>query len=488
MSGWREVLACDLRSLALMRVGLGLALLVDLAQRLPGLRAHYTDAGLLPRALLSGPEGMVPSLYLLGGSSAWAGALFALAALAAVGLALGYRTRWMAFVSWLLLVSLHARHPALAASADRLLAVLLLLAWFAPCAARYSVDAALAAALPPATDRSPASAVLSVQVTAAFFVSGLAAAVAGPLPAWGYAAMAASLLLVCPWRASVARLAAMLVLGLAAVAASGPGALGWLAPAVALAALLPGAVWPVLQRWLAARASPRQPGVLHIYYDRDCGFCFKTCLLLRTFLVLGEVPITPAQSVPAVHRLMQERNTWVVYDHDGSAFIRWHAVLLLVRRSPLFWPLGRLAAALGMGTWADGLYTLVAANRGRLSSLTRRLLALRALPGGSRAREIAIYVWAALAVLALVLDLAGAARTGEWQARAHPARGQAALAAALGLSQHWRLFDPAAPGGIVIGGPAACRPAHERGGLIVYTAPLDAPARQGRNACNPERS
>jgi hypothetical protein len=41
----------DLRGLALLRIGLGLVVLADLAQRSVMLTAHYTDQGVLPSSL-----------------------------------------------------------------------------------------------------------------------------------------------------------------------------------------------------------------------------------------------------------------------------------------------------------------------------------------------------------------------------------------------------------------------------------------------------
>ncbi len=44
--------AIDIRSLALMRICLGLLLLTDLISRSRTLVAHYTDQGILPRKVL----------------------------------------------------------------------------------------------------------------------------------------------------------------------------------------------------------------------------------------------------------------------------------------------------------------------------------------------------------------------------------------------------------------------------------------------------
>jgi hypothetical protein len=138
-----DVVALDLRSLALLRIGVGATLLIDLAQRLPDLRAHYTDFGILPRAQLGYYTARtVYTLHGLASPSVEAVALlFALAALFAVALLLGWHT-WLATLgSWLLLTSLQYRDPALAFGGDVMLRMLLFWGLFLPLGARWSLDA-----------------------------------------------------------------------------------------------------------------------------------------------------------------------------------------------------------------------------------------------------------------------------------------------------------------------------------------------------------
>lgn len=139
----RALLALDLRSLALLRIGVGALLLVDLAVRAGDLRAHYTDFGLLPRAEL-GLYSWRTVWNLHGLVSPWpaaVAALFALAALLAVALLLGWRTRAASFGSWLLLTSLQYRNPALVFGGDVMLRMLLFWGLFLPLGARWSLDA-----------------------------------------------------------------------------------------------------------------------------------------------------------------------------------------------------------------------------------------------------------------------------------------------------------------------------------------------------------
>ncbi len=75
---------------------------------IPNLRAFLTDDGILPRALQSGPSWGV---FALSGSPAAVTTIFALGVAATIAFTLGWRTRVMTGLVWLLFVSL--RHRAL---------------------------------------------------------------------------------------------------------------------------------------------------------------------------------------------------------------------------------------------------------------------------------------------------------------------------------------------------------------------------------------
>ncbi|MDZ5811162.1 HTTM domain-containing protein [Halorubrum sp. AD140] len=133
--------AVDLRALAAFRIGLGALLLADLARRSRSLTAFYTDDGVLPRQAFFSDYSTSHSLHALAGEP-WAVALlFAVAGAFALALLVGYRTRLVALVSWLLLLSLHARNPLVLNAGDDLLRMLLFWSLFLPIGARWSVDA-----------------------------------------------------------------------------------------------------------------------------------------------------------------------------------------------------------------------------------------------------------------------------------------------------------------------------------------------------------
>lgn len=144
-----EPLAIDVRSLAAFRIGIATMLLVDLACRAVDLADHYTDRGVFPRAArlalergedFAGENRYEWSLHMLNGQT-WAQAvLFLIAAVFALGMLAGYRTRLCTAASWLLLVSLHVRNPVVTDAGDTLLRTVMFWSMFVPLGAAASVD------------------------------------------------------------------------------------------------------------------------------------------------------------------------------------------------------------------------------------------------------------------------------------------------------------------------------------------------------------
>jgi len=133
----------DTRSLAAMRIALGLTLLIDLLHRAGSMAQFYTDQGVYPLAVYRATWSSYNelSLHALSGDLWLQQLLFVVAGLLAVAFILGYRTRLVGLLSLLLLFSLHARNPAVLNGGDRLLRVVLLVALTAPLGERWSVDA-----------------------------------------------------------------------------------------------------------------------------------------------------------------------------------------------------------------------------------------------------------------------------------------------------------------------------------------------------------
>jgi len=135
-----NMIALDLRALAMFRIGLGSLLILDLILRFQDLLPHYTDMGVLPLSLVP-PTSLLgtwiaPHLFV--SSPSLVGALFVLTGIAAIGLMIGFRTRWMVVICWLLLHSLHIRNPYINHAGDRVLILMLFWSFFLPLDRHYS--------------------------------------------------------------------------------------------------------------------------------------------------------------------------------------------------------------------------------------------------------------------------------------------------------------------------------------------------------------
>ena len=141
-----EVFGADLRSLATFRIVLAILVLVDLAIRSTDLAAHYSDQGILPRETLI-QDNYIFSVYsfslnMMNGQPAFQALIFVTAAVAAVAMLVGYRTRLATFIVWLLVLSIQFRNPLALNAGDILLHLLLFWSIFLPLGAIWSVDRA----------------------------------------------------------------------------------------------------------------------------------------------------------------------------------------------------------------------------------------------------------------------------------------------------------------------------------------------------------
>ncbi len=139
---FKELFGADLRSLALLRMAMAALVLMDLAERSMDIGAFYTDAGVLPRRALFEyfPEPARFSIHLISGVWQIQAILFLAAAIFAVALFAGYRTRSVSFLSWFFLVSLQVRNPLIYTLGDQMLRLMLFWGIFLPWGSRWSVD------------------------------------------------------------------------------------------------------------------------------------------------------------------------------------------------------------------------------------------------------------------------------------------------------------------------------------------------------------
>jgi hypothetical protein len=402
------VFGIDLRTLALFRLGLGLLIILDLINRASALNAHYTDWGLLPRDILI-REFRTPwrfSIHLLSGQFEFQVALFILAGVLAFSLAVGYRTRLVTILSWILLLSLQTRNPMVLQAGDTILRMLLFWGMFLPLGATYSVDSIFAPnqkPLPRSVKSISTFAVL-LQVAFVYWFSYLLK----DHPIWKqgeaiyyalsidhfvtpigltllqHPSMMKGLTYLTLWlealgpflvfmpfgtgafRFVIITLFCCFHLGLAATMELGLfpyiSIVGW-------SLFLPGAVWDRLSNLLQ---SSEQAGAT-IYYDNECEFCKRSSKLFKMVFFLLESRIRPAQEVPSIYAEMERNRSWILVDHNGHHHYGFDVWVYCCRISRILRPIYPLFKPEPIRYLGEHFYKAVSRNRGILSKVTSSL-------------------------------------------------------------------------------------------------------------------
>jgi len=424
LSRMKTVFSIDLRSLALMRILLAVLLLADLLLRIPTMQMFYTDAGVLPRTQwLAVNNQWYLSLHAASGALWWQILLFSLAAVFAIGLLIGYRTRLMNILSWILLASLLNRNEMVLQGGDILLVLMAFWGMFLPLGAKWSIDAALQPEnrLNPnqlrfAPDKaqlyfSVATIAVIFQVLFLYFFTALLKTGAPwrfpfeaahytleiqhfvtPIGSWFkeislllpvgaayviFVEFVGPLLVLLPFKWPITRIVGLLMLASLHVAFLLLLHIGLfpLIDFMSLTVLIPSIVWI----FLARRKLKAKSAQVTMYYDEDCGFCLKMCLILREFLLPETVKILPAQSYNDIYPIMERENSWVITDSNGNTYTHWHAMVFLFTQHWLFKPIGWLMKFPPFMWLGNKIYSFIANNRGTMGSVTARTLAFRPL-------------------------------------------------------------------------------------------------------------
>ena len=496
----RRVFSLDFRSIAIFRIMLALLLLADLLLRSLDISAFYTDQGVLSRQhWLKLTNHWQWSLHAASGELWWQVVLFGVAGICALALLVGYRTRFAAIASFVLLASLLNRNGLVLQGGDDLLVVMSFWSLFLPLAARYSVDSALQPAFrdhPNAyasriqTGSAPDSEsghdeqllqeqpyfsvatiaivfqVLYLYIFTAIMKTGDAWIVrfdaayyavslqhyATPIGAWisqfPQMLKAATffvlsvefigpLMVLCPFFWPWVRVSGLLLLGSLHAAFLLMLHIGLfpLIDFMALSLLIPGALWVKAGRTQTRIQRRQYQQAICLYYDENCGFCLKMCLILRAFLLPAATRILPAQHYPEIYPILERENSWVVTNPDGMPYVHWHAMAYLFSQRWPFKPLGWLMRLPPLMAIGNAVYGWVATHRGFMGAVTERLIPYRGL--GLRPT----LAGSALAILSFYIVTSFNVYSLPQVTEAMPAHVNK-LARTARLHQRWNMFAP----------------------------------------------
>eukprot|EP01116_Phalansterium_solitarium_P006826 TRINITY_DN19217_c0_g1_i1.p1 TRINITY_DN19217_c0_g1~~TRINITY_DN19217_c0_g1_i1.p1 ORF type:complete len:658 (+),score=159.09 TRINITY_DN19217_c0_g1_i1:133-2106(+) len=132
----------DLRSLALMRVCLGLTIIYDIVNRFRDLHPMYCDDGVLPRFFVQEylQSEYWMSFYMQNGSGLWVASLLVVHMLAALSMTVGFYTRTATWLLYVLTNSLNNRNVLVMHGGDLYMRVVLFWAALLPTGAACSID------------------------------------------------------------------------------------------------------------------------------------------------------------------------------------------------------------------------------------------------------------------------------------------------------------------------------------------------------------
>jgi predicted DCC family thiol-disulfide oxidoreductase YuxK len=409
-------LSADLRSLALLRVYLGVVLIGDLLLRLGEVESLYSNDGVLSNhfSLYRPLSPHQFSLYVTFSSARDVTVAFLATLVVYVLFLVGYRTRLFQALSFICVTSLHARNLMAELPSDVPLHLWMAWSLFLPLGARFSLDS-MRRSLATRRERSPEDlnlrepapqgvtsiAVLGMllQLAVMHFFTGLHQGG----PSWRdgtalyYALHQATG--VTDWGASVVghvspeglktasaayRNSEMLLGALVLV----PFVLARRATIVALvifhvlcralfdwgpydAVMLVGVPllvssedWAWAERWYQARKRP-----LTVYFDADCGVCLMICRLLVRFDVLSRLSFQAGQSESAPNevRAVSMETAVAVNEKTGEIFTKSRAFGAIVGSLPLGAPFAWILRRAAVARLLDRVYEVVARNRAAIS-------------------------------------------------------------------------------------------------------------------------
>ncbi len=370
----KGIIALDYRSLALLRIGLGVTIICDLIERLIDFKIFYTDTGVLSRADLFTLYGgdWYFSFYNIAGIWQLQLIFIILAFVSALAMVFGYRTTLATIISWLLLVSIGNRNPLILQGGDVIFRVILFWAIFLPLGKYMSVDSLIKSETLKNKNYYgvPALAYI-VQIFLFYFLSGLlktgdawtsgqavyyalsldqmtrgfgeyllAFPVVMSTLTYGvlYLEIAGPILMLSPFKNGPIRTFVIFALAFMQIGINSTMHLGFfgMISIVVTLGLLPSWFWDTLYKKLRNLFAERNKKVATIYYDAECGFCFKAVHLLKRLLWLSSNVTIKTPDTEMLQNEMGEKNSWIVVDHRGTHHYKTAGLATVLALSPIF--------------------------------------------------------------------------------------------------------------------------------------------------------
>lgn len=370
------------KTLAFFRVLLAASIIADYLNRAVDLKAFYTDAGVLPRTVLFNLTQISDRFSLaIAGDGIWFyGLYFAVAIVAAFLMLIGYKTRLMTFISWVLLVSIQARNPIVLQGGDVIFRMMVFWAFFLPLSEYWSVDSALKQFKSGKADRKQryvfdfgsiglvaqliflylfsvllkTGAEWRTEFTAIYYTLSLDQFVT-PLgkvllkfpelmrlmtASTFYAELLMPFVLLIPFKNHIFRIIAVFTMaglhfgiGMSIYL----GQFSWIMM-VLWFAMLPDQFWSYLEHFIKKLVKISS---LTVYYDDKCYNCVKGIRFMQQFLFLRKIKFIPITDSPEVFKKANELNSWIVV-RGKSRFYEFQGLLEIIKNSLIFKPIAKV--------------------------------------------------------------------------------------------------------------------------------------------------
>lgn len=369
----KNTFALDLRSLALYRFLIGLVVMADVLYRWEDLAHFYTDFGIIPRSIFINELSMPWSLsfHLGNGSYGFTVVMFSLHLIFGLMLVFGYKTRWAILGAYFMTVSVHNRNWLVNNGGDDVLRAILFYSIFLPLNKRFSLDSSLS------NERRGENRYLStwgfvffLQVFciyfvsyilkdspiwrsdfSAFFYSSRLDIFATPLGVWlrnfpsfgsiitflsVYLEWLGPIIFIFSfvfgrhwWKTRVILVVLFILFHFGIFLTMNIGLFTFICESIWIM-FLPSQFWDQLETHFKSKKYDQ----MVIYYDAECGFCFKAVRGLREFFLFNSVVIKTAQENNSIYNDMKSKHSWVTVNEKGERFFYFEAFLELLRHSP----------------------------------------------------------------------------------------------------------------------------------------------------------